>query len=291
MNKFIASTSLRFGAWVALALAAWQLFPDRYLGPFQAWNPHAIMEFVIIISSISLAGKLAVHVLGAHYGLLLTGLIGGFASSTATIHTMGTVASAHPELADRAALGGVLSNLATLVQLAVLLQLLTPQLLALFIQPLCFGMAGMCAYALWVLMLAKPPIAAASRVQSEDAQPFDWRGLLTLTAVVCGVSYASAALNATYGQRGLLLGAAVSGLVDAHAIVPTVASLLTQVKLQPDAALMPLLIALSTNTLTKSLIAFQSGGWAYARQVSGGVWLTTAAVWLGYIAEGAGFGV
>lgn len=286
MNERIASTSLRFGAWAVLALTAWQLLPDRYMGPLHAWNPHAIMEFVIIIFSISLAGKLAMHVLGAHYGLLLTGLMGGFASSTATIHTMGTVATSRPELADRAALGGVLSNVATLLQLAVLLQLLAPQLLALFIQPLCFGMAGMCTYALWVLMLAKPPVTTTSRVLSDDAHPFDWRGLLTLTAVVCGVSYASAALNTAYGQSGLWVGAAVSGLVDAHAIVPTVASLLTQAKLQPDAALMPLLIALSTNTLTKSLIAFQSGGWAYARQVSGGVWLTTAAVWLGYIAEG-----
>ncbi len=34
--------------------------------------------------------------------------------------------------------------------------------------------------------------------------------------------------------------------------------------------------------MTKSLIAFQSGGYLYARKVSGGVWATTAAVWLGY---------
>ena len=288
MSKLIASTSLRFGAWAVLALTAWQLLPDRYMGPFQAWNPHVIMEFVITIFFISLAGKVVVHVLGAHYGLLLTGLMGGFASSTATIHTMGTVATSRPELADRAALGGVFSNIATLVQLAVLLQLLAPQLLVLFIQPLCFGTVGLCAYTLWVL--AKTPVAATSRVVSNDVHLFDWRGLLTLTAVVCGVSYVSAALNVAYGQSGLWVGAAVSGLVDAHAIVQTVASLLTQAQLQPDAALMPLLIALSTNTLTKSLIAFQSGGWTYARQVSGGVWLTTVAVWLGYIAEGAGFG-
>jgi uncharacterized membrane protein (DUF4010 family) len=288
MSKRIAGHSLRFGAWAVMALAAWQLLPDRYMGPYQAWNPHAIMEFVITIFSISLAGKLAVHVLGAHYGLLVTGLMGGFASSTATIHTMGTVARLQPKLADRAALGGVLSNIATLLQLAVLLQLLAPALLVLFIQPLCFGLVGMCAYAAWVLALAKP--ARHNRVTTDEAVPFDWRSLLTLTAVVCGVSYASAALNALYGQSGLWLGAALSGLVDAHAIVPTVAALLMKDKLLPHDALMPLLIALSANTLTKSLIAFQSGGWAYTRQVSGGVCLTTVAVWLGYIAKGADFG-
>jgi len=289
MSKRIVFTGLRFGVWAVLALTAWQLFPDRYLGPYQAWNPHALMEFVITIFSISLVGKLAVHVLGVHYGLLLTGLMGGFASSTATIHTLGTVARSQPQLADRAALGGVLSNIATLLQLVLLLRLLAPALLVLFIQPLCFGMLGMCAYAAWVLVGAKP--AAPINVATDEALPFDWQSLLTLTAVVCGVSYASAALNALYGQAGLWLGAALSGLVDAHAIVPTVASLLLQNKLLPHDALMPLLMALSANTLTKSLIAFQSGGWVYARKVSGGVWLTTVAVWWGYLVEGTGLGV
>lgn len=272
----------RLGAWAALALNAWQLLPDRYMGPYNAWNPHAIMEFVITLLGISLVGQWAIHRWGAHHGVWVTGLIGGFASSTATIHAMGRLAKSSPALAGQAALGGVLSNLATLVQLAVLLQLLAPPLLVLFIQPMCAGMVSMCAYAAWVLMrhTTQPePVAT----QADDVTWLSWQSLLSLTALVCGVSYASAALNALYGEGGLLLGAALSGLVDAHAIVPTVASLLAQNQLLPPDALMPLLLALGANTVTKSLIAFQSGGWHYAQQVSGGVWLTAGAVWLGYL--------
>jgi uncharacterized membrane protein (DUF4010 family) len=272
--------------WASLTVAAWQILPDRYIGPFHAWNPHAIMEFVITIFSTAWLGRGLMRYFGAHYGVLLTGLMGGFASSTATIHNMGVLAKAQPELADRAALGGVLSNLATLVQLGVLLQLLAPELLGLFIFPVSCGVAGMSAYAAWVLWrhASKPPSSFAS---ATDEPSFDWQGLLMLTAVVCSVSYVSAALNALYGQNGLWLGAAMSGLVDAHAIVPTVASLLTQQQVQAHEALMPLLIALTANTLTKSLIAFQSGGWAYAKQVGCGVCLSTAAVWAGYFVEGA----
>jgi uncharacterized membrane protein (DUF4010 family) len=65
-------------------------------------------------------------------------------------------------------------------------------------------------------------------------------------------------------------------------MVPSVASLLSRQKLTPNVALLAILIALTTNTMTKSLIAFQSGGYGYARKVSSGVWATTAAVWLGY---------
>jgi uncharacterized membrane protein (DUF4010 family) len=288
MTKRVALMRLRWAVSAAVALAVWQLLPDRYMGPHHAWNPHAIMEFVLTLFFISLASQWAVYVWGAHHGLLLTGLMGGFASSTATIHTMGAVAKSQPQFADRAALGAVLSNIATLMQLVVLLHLLAPQVLVLLMLPISFGMVGVCAYAARSLVVASPAgrISTATRA----AVAVDWKSMLTLTALVCGVSYASAAMNAIYGQSGLWLGAALSGLVDAHAIVPTLASLLLQDKLQAHDALMPLLMALTANTLTKSLIAFQSGGWLYARSVSGGVWLTTAAVWLGYIAQEAGLG-
>lgn len=231
MSEPRASTSLPLNSikgllWVVCAITVWQWLPDRYMGPFNAWNPHAIMEFVVTIFSIAWLGHGMMRVLGAHNGVLLAGLMGGFASSTATIHTMGALAKLRPELAERAAFDS-----------------------------------------------------------ERDDAAFDWRGLITLTALVCAVSYVSAWLNASYGQNGLWFGAAVSGLVDAHAIVPTVASLLTQQQLQPHAALIPVLTALTANTFTKSLLALQSGGWAYAKKVGPGVWLTTVAVWIGYLLE------
>jgi len=272
--------SVLMGLLGASAIAAWQLLPDRYMGPYHAWNPHAIMAFVIAIFAISLFGNLAVYFLGPRYGLPLAGLVGGFASSTATIHTMGLNAKSQPHFADRAALGGVLSNLATLVQLCVLVQLLVPSLMADFIKPMCFGMAGMLIYTAWVV--SRTQSLPSTQEETKAALTFNWQSLLTLTAIVCFVSWVSAALNEAYGQRGLFLGAALSGLVDAHAMVPSVASLLSREKLMPTEALMAILIALTANTMTKSLIAFQSGGYVYARQVSGGVWATTAAVWMGY---------
>jgi len=273
--------SVLLGLLGAAVIAAWQLFPDRYMGPYSAWNPHAIMEFVIAIFSISLFGNLAIHFLGPRYGLPLAGLMGGFASSTATIHTMGLSAKSQPDFADRAALGGVLSNLATLVQLCVLTQLLAPKLLALMIQPMCFGLAGMFIYTAWV-MTSTQSLPSASGV-AQGSLSFNWKSLLTLTALVSGVSFVSAALNEAYGQGGLYLGASLSGLVDAHAMVPYVASLLSRQKLMPHQALMAILVALTANTMTKSLIAYQSGGYVYACKVSGGVWATTAGVWLGYV--------
>lgn len=277
MTDRFALTGLRFGSWAVLVVIAWLLFPDRYLGPYNAWNPHAIMEFLLIIILISITGRLAVHFFGAHYGLLLTGLIGGFASSTATIHNLGAVAKSQPQLADRAALGAVLSNIATLVQVAALLQVLSPPLLALFVRPLGFGLLAMLVYSMGVLMWHRS--TAKAKTQVGELAIFDWKSTLSLTALVCGVSYASLALSDLMGQGGLWVGAALSGLADAHAIIPAVSSMLMQDKLLLTEALLPLLIALTSNTITKTLVALQSGGWLYAKKVGIGVWLTTAVVW------------
>jgi uncharacterized membrane protein (DUF4010 family) len=274
---------LRFALIAAFVIAAWQLSPDGYVGPYGAWNPHAILEFLVTIFSISLVGNLIIQWFGLNNGVLLAGLIGGFASSTATIHSLGIIARANPQMVHRVATGAVLSNIATLVQLVVLTRLLAPQVLPALIQPMIFGAIAMVIFTAWSLIfIGQPSRVIAKTEQSEVRQLFDWKGLLTLTGILCAVSFVSAWLNAVYGQRGLWVGAAVSGFVDAHAIVPAVASLLAQKKLQVSDALLPLLLALSTNTLTRSLIAMQAGGWSYAKRVLGGIVTTTLCVWLGY---------
>jgi uncharacterized membrane protein (DUF4010 family) len=267
----------------ASAIAAWQLLPDRYMGPYSAWNPHAIMEFVIAIFSISLFGDLAVHFLGPRYGLPLAGLVGGFASSTATIHTMGMVAKSEPVLAARAALSGVLSNIATMIQLLILLKLLAPNLLVSMAFPIFLGLMGVTSYA--VMVQECHPSNAVTTFKSLSSATIDWKSLALLTTMVVALTGVSAALNASYGQNGLWLGSALSGLVDAHAIVPTLSSLLGQEKITSQDAAFPLLISLTANSFTKSLLAFQSGGWIYARRVSIGIWVTTMSVWLGYFIE------
>jgi uncharacterized membrane protein (DUF4010 family) len=46
------------------------LVPDRPMGPYAAFNPHAIWVVVILIMAISAASYVAVRLLGARFGLL-----------------------------------------------------------------------------------------------------------------------------------------------------------------------------------------------------------------------------
>ena len=266
----------------ALAVVvAWQLLPDRYLGPFHAWNPHALLEFVLIILAIQWLGRVTVKWLGARKGLLLMGLVSGFASSTATIHIMGEVAKEQPLLAKHAAMAAVLSNLATLFQLVLLIFVLAPALLPLILQPILCGLLTMVVYAM-TAMRAQTHTGAPHPSGDQGLGSTNWKGIGFLVFTVAGVSWVAAYLQSAFGENGLLAGAAIAGLIDAHAIVPTLASLLNQSRLAVSEGVMPVLMGYTTNALSKSLIAYQSGGWDYAKKVCAGVWLTTSAVWLDF---------
>jgi uncharacterized membrane protein (DUF4010 family) len=101
----------------------------------------------------------------------------------------------------------------------------------------------------------------------------------TLLSVVMVLS---AGLNATLGGSGALLAAAVAGLADAHATAASAASLLSANKITTGDAVLAILIGLSSNTVTKIFLAYQSGGRKFATQIVPGLLLMVAAVWLGF---------
>lgn len=267
----------------AAALIVLPLAPDRFMGPFDAVNPYGITRLVVLVMAISALGYVATRALGPRYGLPLAGLAAGFISSTATIHAMGTRANESSAHADGAIAGAVLSSVATIVQLAVVVAAVQPALLDALLWPLLFGGLTACAYSLLFL----PRGAAAQDKPQEQAKnqdlgrAFDLKTAVSFAAVVSVILMVSAALSAWLGARGTLLAAAVTGLVDAHATAASVASLVKSGKLPLDAALWPVIIGLSTNSLMKAVVAFHAAGSAYAARIVPGLVLVIAAVWLG----------
>jgi uncharacterized membrane protein (DUF4010 family) len=267
----------------AAALIVLPLAPDRFMGPFDAVNPHAIARLVVLVMAVSACAYMATRALGPRYGLPLAGLASGFISSTATIHAMGKRATGPGAQADGAVAGAVLSSVATIAQLAVVLATLQPALLDALTWPLLLGGGAACAYSL--LFFPRRPAAAdgahAQPEPQEFGRAFDLKTALTFAALVSVMLLVSAALSTWLGQRGTLLAAALTGLADAHATAASVASLVAAGKLPLAAALWPILAGLSTNALMKAVVAFQSGGVAYAARIVPGLVLVIGAIWLG----------
>jgi uncharacterized membrane protein (DUF4010 family) len=175
-----------------------------------------------------------------------------------------------------------LSNVSTLLQIILLCQLLAPQLTLLSLKPIVAGMTTI----MLVSFVAFHKLRNSEKNQQlpiVDSEIVDWKSLLILTFVVTSISFMSGVLFEKFGSSALLLIAAISGLADAHAVIPSLAAFVNQGSLQPKDALLPIMIAFTVNTCTKCLIAFQAGGKKFGFKVSTGLALTAAGAWLGLI--------
>ena len=240
MQKFFSEELFRFIAFLTISVFAWQTLPDEYWGPNKALNPHAITEFIVTILLISALGKFLIYLLGKRYGLILTGLIGGFASSTATIYSMGVVNQQDESAHSGSILGAILSNVSTLLQIILICQLLAPQLTFLSLKPMVTGMATI----MLVSFVAFHKLRNIEKIQQPpivDSEIVDWKSLLILTFVVTSISFMSGVLFEKFGSSALPLIAAISGLADAHAVIPSLAAFVNQGSLQPKDALFPMI--------------------------------------------------
>ncbi len=280
----------------AAALIMLPIAQDRAMGPFQAINPHAVASLIVLVMAASAIGYIATRAIGPRYGLAVAGLTGGFISSTATIHAMGVRASKSPALRDAATAGAVFSSVATFIQLALIVSVIQPSLLATMALPLGAGGVVAALYGLALVVTkskskSQSPSAFESRAaddagasnaappETDIGRAFDLKQALVFAALVTTVLVASAALQAWLGERGVLLAAVVAGLADAHATAASTLSMAATGKIAPASAVWLVLAGLTSNSVAKAAVAFQAGGFAYTRVVAPGLVLMLAAAW------------
>jgi uncharacterized membrane protein (DUF4010 family) len=254
------------------------LLPDEPLDPFGVLNLRTIWIVVVLVMAVSGAGYVAIRLLGVRYGLPLSGLASGFVSSAATIGAMAARVKQTPGLMRPAAAGAVLSTVATIVQLALLLAATSLPVLAVLAVPLALsGLAAILYGGLFTVWALKD----AGEADGKPGRAFSPATALILAATLAVIMVASAGLQAWLGETGVVIAAGAAGLADAHSASVSVASLETTRRITADQAIVPVLTALSTNTLTKMVLAFTGGSRAFALYVVPGLVLVVAAAWVG----------
>lgn len=262
----------------AATLVVLPLVPNRPMGPYLALNPHSIWIVIVLVMAISAAGYVAVRLFGARFGLPLAGAISGFISSAATIGAMGSRAKKSKDLLSACVAGAVLSTVATIAQMALVVGATSISTLIALSGPLLLAGVVAAVYGLAFTLLAAR-IAGGDTVQTGGV--FSLNTALAFGVILGLVLLISAGLQTRYGGTGVLLAAAVAGLVDTHAAGISVATLVASGKITPQDAVLPILAGLTSNTLTKIVMAATSGGWPFALRVVPGLILVTLAAWVG----------
>jgi uncharacterized membrane protein (DUF4010 family) len=265
------------------SLVVLPLLPDRAMGPYDALNPRSIWMVVILLLGISAAGHVAIRTLGVRFGLPVAGLAAGFVSSSAAIGAMSVRAAKTPAILAGAVAGAVLSTIATIVQLVVLIGAISmPTLQAMAIPLISAGLTASAYGAVFTIKALRFPPAEE---HADPGDAFSISSALTFALLLSVILVAAAALGDRFGGAGATVAAAAAGLVDTHAAAISIASLAAGGNIKPDAAVLPILAGLTTNTLTKIVFALSGGRREFAWRVIPGLLLVAAAAWLGALAS------
>jgi uncharacterized membrane protein (DUF4010 family) len=241
---------------VLIGLVILPALPDRAFGPYGVLNPFEIWLMVVLIVGISLAAYVAYRLLGAHVGVVVTGILGGLISSTATTLTYSQKAR---EQSSHAAMAGAVIVLAStsvfgrvLFEVAAVAPAALPQ-----VAPPLLVMTAAIAVLAWM---------ALARSRREPAPPRDQQPPSTLTsAIAFGLLYtlvllAVAAARRHFGEGALYAVAAVSGLTDVDAITLSTARLIRTGTLAAETGWRIILVGALANLAFKAGIVFALGG-------------------------------
>lgn len=266
---------------IVLAFATvivWPALPDHPMGPYDAVNPFKLWTLVILVMVIGAAGHVATRAMGAAYGLPMSGFASGFVSSAATVGAMGQRAHEDPHQMSGAVAGAALSTIATFIQMGILLTVVSPPTAVLMAPAISAGAIVAAAYGLWFTWSA---VRTTDAAHASSGSAFSIATALILAATLASMLVAAAFMREWLGQPGVIIGAALAGFADTHSAAVSVGSLTASGRLEPSAAVVPILAAMTCNAITKCALAISTGSRPFSVRIVPGLVISMAAAWAG----------
>ncbi len=238
--------TLKFALLTAIVLP---ILPDQTYGPFDVLNPRQVWYMVILIAGISFLGYVMSKILGPNRGIAATGILGGLISSTAVTLSLARKSREALPLSRTFIAAILLASTImyprVIIEVGIVNASLVPSLWP-FIALLTANGLALSFFLGW---------EAINDVE-EDVRlknPFQLSAALQLGLLFAVILVASKISVTYYGEQGLLITAALSGLADVDAMTLSAASLAGDSISEPT-AITAIMIAAVANTFTKGVI-------------------------------------
>lgn len=242
------------------------LLPTDAVDPWGALPPRKVGAFIVLIAGVQYVGYVLTRLLGPTRGVGLAGLVGGLTSSTAVTVSMARASRHDAALVAPSLLATFLANTVMPVRVAVIAGAISPALG----WRIAAAMAAMAAVLLvasavtWLRLRRKPPLPATA---VKLRNPFELWGALLWGVVLCVVLLGAKLATRWFGDEGMLIAAALSGLTDVDAITLAAAAQSRDGLLSADLAALAITIGVGVNTVVKAAMAWFGGGPRFGRPV------------------------
>ena len=240
---------------VLVALVVLPLLPNRELDVLYGLNPRFVWLMVVFVTGLSFVAYLLVRIIGTQRGIAITGLLGGFVSSTATTVSMANRTAASPGLYQICAFSTVVAAIVMFPRAIIEVAVVNPALLPHVIVPL----GAMTVVGAVVAGVVYWRTTVERDIETDIENPFRLRPALFFGALFAAVLLVSEYANEWLGASGVYVTAFVSGLADVDAITLTLSKLAAEGSIPPAVATTGIVIAAIANTLVKAGLAWILG--------------------------------
>jgi uncharacterized membrane protein (DUF4010 family) len=261
MVRRIDDIGLRAAArFAVLALVVLPLLPEGPYGPMGGVRPRELWALVLFFSGLSFAGYFARRVAGPGRGYLVTGLIGGLASSTNVTFTFARTSHTDESSSRALGFGAVAANAMlyprVLIATAVLNLSLLPHVLPYLALPalVAFAMTWMGARHPGHNDIADQPVA----------NPLQLTVALQMAAIFQGVLMLVWVAGRYWGDRGIIGTATVLGLTDVDALTISMARQVAPAT-SFEIAAVAIAVGVLSNTVLKLTVALFFGSAGFRR--------------------------
>lgn len=254
MHSFVKHLTLEdlyaFLKFAAVTVVIYPLLPDK---TFYGVNPKEVWTMVVVISSIDFLGYVLTKLAGER-GVVIAGFIGGLVSSTAVTATFSPLAKINPNLLREYAAGIVGASAIMFPRMTVLAAIVSPQFARFLLIPSLLAFTLGMAYAYWLTRSS-----SKRQAQVNVNNPFELSTAFKFGAFYAFILFLSRTSLRYFGDFGLYVVAAISGLSDVDAITLSVSKLFSVGNVALISGIVAVLLAAFVNTLFKWFLTLSMG--------------------------------
>ena len=220
-------------------------------------NPFSTWLIVAIITGVDFAGYILERTIGRNHGAILTSLIGGFVSSTATTQSL-ALQSKKSKQTNALVAAALLATLSSFFSTTLILLPINALFVARIVPTLGILIISFTVGAILFLKLSSKEKKVKEEKKKANKTIFSLKPALIFALLYFSIKLISKISIALFGETGFLATAAIAGFTGIDATSITIAEL-SRSTISPFIAVLAFLIVNSVNLIAKTFYIFLQG--------------------------------
>ncbi len=254
-DRFTAADIRATLQFVAVTGVILPLVPDRDMGPYGGFNPFSTWLMVVLISGLGFASYVAMRIIGERAGIVVSSLLGGLASSTATTLAFSRRSKEDPDRSAHYALALSIASGVMLPRVLVVVGLVNRELALGLVLPFALMSIPPILHGLWFWL--RRPDAPENSDALAIQNPLKLTTAIKFAALYAVFAFIVEAASQHNLQDSLLPLSFVSGLTNMEAISLSMAN--HENGASGELAVQAIVIAAVANSISKIAIAVFAG--------------------------------